>query len=149
MVRAGRAGRPAKTAFKVEYLRNEPLTPTERKFFHRLVEAVPEGVVAPQVAMSALVDIPAHMNQGKYKHVNRSQFDTQRVDYVVFDRETAEVVCVIELDDHTHDSARAKEKDRRRDAMLEGVGYTVLRFDARKMPTMGELREHFGDGSVR
>jgi hypothetical protein len=137
-----------KTPFKVEHVATEPLTATEAMFFRRLVDALPEAVVVPQMAMAALVDIADYLKRGKYKryeHTNRAGFAQKRLDYVVLDRATLQVVCVIELDDHTHDGAERKAGDAERDAILEGVGYTVLRFDARKMPTVAELREHFGE----
>lgn len=149
----GRRGKPVsrlpetKPTFKVEHVATEPLTATEAKFFRRLVEALPEAVVVPQMAMSALVDVADHQKRGKharYLNTNRAGFSQKRLDYVVLDRDTLKVVCVIELDDHTHDGVERKAGDDERDAILEGVGYTVLRFDARKMPSAAELREHFG-----
>ena len=135
-----------KPAFKVEHAAKPPLTETEAKFFRRLVEALPETVVVPQMAMSALVDVAEHQKRGKharYLNANRAGFSQKRLDYVLLDRESLEVVCVIELDDHTHDAAARKASDAERDAILTGVGYPVLRFDARRMPTVAELREQF------
>lgn len=137
-----------KTAFRVEHVATAPLTETEAKFFHRLVEALPEAVVVPQMAMSALVDVAEHQKRGKharYLNTNRAGFSQKRLDYVLLDRESLEVVCVIELDDHTHDAAARKTADAERDAILAGVGYPVLRFDARKMPTAAELREQLDE----
>jgi hypothetical protein len=129
--------------FAVEYRRQSLMTPTERKFYLRLCEALPEAVVAPQVAMCALVDVAPRLAQGKYKHVNRAKVAQQRLDFVVIDREVGDVVCVIELDDHTHDSAVRKTADIERDAILEEAGYSVLRFDARRMPSVEDLRNQF------
>lgn len=140
-----RQGKSKSTGFKPSYVRRDAMTETELKFFRRLVEALPEAVVAPQVAMSALVDVPPEQGQGKQGFINRAKFSQQRLDYVVFDRKAGGVVCVIELDDRTHDGATQKAKDAKRDAILEGVGYAVLRFDARQMPTAAQLREHFSE----
>lgn len=146
LVTAGRQKRaPLRQAkakpFELEYLRREPMTPTEMKFFKRLVAALPEAVIAPQVAMSALIDLPAHQNQGKFAHVNRSKFSQQRLDFVVFDGSSGKAIFAIELDDHTHDSDAQKAKDAERDNLLESVGYPVERFDARQMPTAAALRK--------
>lgn len=51
--------------------------------------------------------------------------------------------AIIELDDCSHDSAERQAEDSTRDAMLEEVGIPVHRFDARKMPTVSELRTLF------
>ena len=145
VVAAARGGKSKVAGFKPSYVRRDAMTETELKFFRRLVEALPETVVAPQVAMSALVDVPPEQGQGKQGFINRAKFSQQRLDFVVFDREAGSVVCIIELDDRTHDGAAQKAKDAKRDAILEGVGYAVLRFDARQMPTVAQLREHFGE----
>ena len=115
------------------------MTPTELKFFARLVVALPSTVVAPQVTMSALVDIAEQQKRGKYKHVNMAKISTQRLDFVLFDKANGKVACVIELDDHTHDSVEQRDKDAERDAILTNSGYKVLRFDARRMPVVDEL----------
>jgi hypothetical protein len=120
------------------------MTSTEVLFFQRLTQAVPELVVAPQVAMSALVDLPARQNQGKYGNVNRAAFAQKRLDFVLFDRQTGAVDHVLELDDHTHDSAEATAQDRERDSLLKALGYQVSRFDARKMPSATALRQALG-----
>lgn len=145
VVAAARGGKAKAAGFKPSYVRRDAMTETELKFFRRLVDALPEAVVAPQVAMSALVDVSPGQAQGKQGFINRAKFSQQRLDYVVFDRKVGGVVCVIELDDRTHDGVAQKAKDAQRDAILEGVGYAVLRFDARQMPTAAQLREHFGE----
>lgn len=132
-------GRRSPSGFRVQYLRQPLMTATELKFFKRLIAAVPGLVVAPQVAMSGLVDIAAHQNRGRYRHLNRSAFAQKRVDFILIEPSSGAIVHVIELDDHTHDSAAAKAKDRERDSILAQCGYSVLRFDARAMPSEPEL----------
>lgn len=137
------AAKPSKE-FQVRYIRREVMSPTEVKFFARLSAAAPHLLVAPQVALSALVDIADHQKRGKYQHTNRAKIAQQRLDFVLMSKETGKVVCVVELDDHTHDNERQRAKDLERDAILTGTGYKVLRFDARKMPQTSELAKTLG-----
>jgi len=135
-----------KAEFKVDLVATSPLTDTEAIFFRRLMEAVPEAIVVPQMAMAALVDLAPNMKRGRYLRyldTNRSGFSQKRIDFVLLDRGTLEVVCVIELDDYSHDALDRKEDDAKRDSLLEGLGYTVMRFDCRNMPSVFELRETF------
>lgn len=128
----------------IPFIRRPLMTPTEFKFFHILNEAFPECMVCPQVALAAVVDIPAHFNKGKFKYVNRAPFASKFADFTVLDPMSGEVYAIIELDDYTHDSAEKKAEDAERDAMLEEVGIPVHRFDARRMPTVPQVQAHFG-----
>ena len=108
-----------------------------------LVEALPKGHIVPQMAMSALVDIAEHQKRGlrgRQLGIRRSAFSQKRLDFVVLDAGDYSVVAVIELDDHTHDSKARKAEDAARDAILESVGYPVVRFDARRMPSVALVR---------
>jgi hypothetical protein len=127
----------------IPFLRKDLMTPTELIFFNRLRHAFPDMHVCPQVALAAVVDIPAHFNNNEYKHVNRAPFAAKYADFAIIDPETGDVHAIIELDDHTHDSAERQAEDAVRDAMLEEVGIPVHRFDARKMPSSAALAAWF------
>jgi len=129
-----------KMARVIPFIRKPLLTPTELEFFKRLRQAFPEVAICPQVALAAVVDIPARYNQGKFKHVNRAAFAAKFADFAVVDPDTGEVHAIIELDDYSHDGAERQAEDAARDAMLEDVGIPVHRFDARKMPDVAALR---------
>ena len=146
--------------FAQEYCARPVLAPTEARMFRVLCEALPEAVVAPQVALSALVDtrkdaaqpIPSQngwarlarkalsTKSGATAHRRRAFISQKRLDFVLIDRLDGSVLGVVELDDHTHDGGRARRADRQRDALLEACGYPVVRFDARKMPTAAQAR---------
>lgn len=139
-----KGGWGSRAASKTNLIAISPFSDTEAKFFRRLVEALPEALVVPQMAMSALIDVAPRKKGAPRENANirRSSFSQKRLDFVVLDRESLEVACVIELDDHTHDTRARRLADAKRDALLEGVGYTVLRFDCRNMPTASQLRQH-------
>jgi hypothetical protein len=109
------------------------MTDNEEEFFGRLVVALPDHYIFPQVAMSALLD--AASSDKKEAHSDRMSIAQQRVDYVVCTRR-CEVVAVVELDDKTHSRA----KDELRDARLEQAGIRTVRFQARNKPKVEAIR---------
>jgi hypothetical protein len=127
----------------IPFVRKNLLTPTELIFFKRLQAAFPDVLICPQLALAAVVDIPAKFNQGQYKHVNRAGFAAKFADFAIVDPDSGEVLAIIELDDHTHDGPARQAEDAARDAMLAQVGIEVYRFDARKMPQVAELQAWF------
>ena len=114
------------------YRRRKLMTDNESEFFGRLVLALPDHDVFPQVAMSALIEAASRNRQQAYGDYLR--IAQQRVDYVVCSR-AGEVVAVVELDDQTHVQA----KDRQRDARLEQAGIRTVRFQSRRKPGPAEI----------
>ena len=135
----------ASSAPNIPFIRKDLMTASELAFFKRLRTAFPDVQVCPQVALAAIVDIPAKYNNNKFKHVNRAPFAAKYADFAIVDLDTGAVYAIIELDDHTHDSPERKQEDADRDAMLEEVGIPVHRFDARNMPSVKEIQDWFDE----
>lgn len=115
------------------YRRRKLMTDNEQEFFGRLVVALPDHYVFPQLAMSALIE--AASSEKKTAHSDRLKIAQQRADYVVCDKQ-CEVVAVVELDDKTHSRA----KDALRDSRLEQAGIRTVRFQSRSKPAVAALR---------
>jgi hypothetical protein len=109
------------------------MTDNEAEFFGRLVAALPDYYIFPQVAMSALIEAAA--SNKKAAHSDRLRIAQQRVDYVVCDM-NCKVVAVVELDDRTH----SVSKDQVRDARLLQGGIRTIRFQSKNKPSVGTLR---------
>jgi len=109
------------------------MTDNELEFFGRLVAALPEHYIFPQVAMSALLE--AASSDKKAAHSDRLRIAQQRIDYVVCNKR-CEVIVVVELDDRTHSRA----KDKVRDGRLEQASIRTVRFQARQKPTADAIR---------
>lgn len=110
------------------------MTENEREFFARLVAALPEHYVFPQVGMGALI-APASSDR-KVAHADRLRVAQQRVDFVICDR-SCKVALVIELDDRTHQAG----KDQRRDERLQQGGVRTVRFQSKDKPGAQAIRE--------
>jgi hypothetical protein len=117
------------------------MTGNEREFFGRLVAALPEHHVFPQVAMSALMDTKVGLVAGARRGA-RNRFSQKVIDYVVADRASLQVVALVELDDRTHDPKR----DAARDKLTRSVGLRTVRFSAKNRPDVREIRLHVLQG---
>lgn len=115
------------------YKRRKLMTANEMEFFGRLLVALPDHFVFPQVAMSAIIE--ASSSDQKKAHSDRLRIAQQRVDYLVADSD-GEIVVVVELDDKTHSA----EKDRVRDQRLLQAGIKTVRFQSRNKPTPDAIR---------
>jgi len=115
------------------YQARELMTENEAEFFGRLVVALPDHYIFPQVAMTALIE--AASRDKKQAHADRLRIAQQRADYVVCDRR-CNVVAVVELDDRTH----SRSKDKIRDARLQQAGIRTVRFESKAKPSAHALR---------
>ena len=80
--------------------------------------------VCPQVSMGAFLEVKKHI-QGKDRLSARNRYDRKVCDFAIIDA-SARVLCVIELDDWSHDNKQ--DKDQKRDAMLHAAGVPTIRF---------------------
>lgn len=110
------------------------LTPNEKEFFGRLREALPKHVVLAQVSMGAiLAPNMSERNRQEFFRI-RGKFAQKIIDYVVLDQQF-NIVCIIELDDRSHD----KKKDKVRDAMLKEAGYATIRYESKEKPSTRKI----------
>jgi hypothetical protein len=136
-------GRVGKKDRAGTYKAGRLMTENERAFFARLVVALPDHYIFPQVAMGALI-VPASTNKS-IAHADRLRVAQQRVDFVVCDR-ACNVTVVIELDDRTHQAG----KDQRRDERLNQAAIRTVRFQSKNKPDVQAIREAvLGPASVR
>ncbi|MES2898669.1 MAG: DUF2726 domain-containing protein [Pseudomonadota bacterium] len=115
------------------YRRRKLMTDNELEFFGRLVSALPDHYIFPQVAMSALLE--AASSDKRKSHSDRLRIAQQRADYIVCTK-GCDMVAVIELDDRTHSTTR----DQVRDSRLEQAGIRTVRFQSRSKPTADAIR---------
>lgn len=117
---------PSNTTEKREYYSKPVITRFETKMFQRLKQAFPDHHILAQVAFSSLITsdyLPT-----------RNKFNRKVTDFVILNNHL-DVICIIELDDPSHQGK--KDEDERRDQMLHEAGYVVLRYTS--IPTVKQL----------
>lgn len=131
-----RAGMPTSTP---ELERKMLLTTPELRFWAVLRAALPSHLIAPQVAMGALLK-PRAERYSKGFLSTRALFAQKIVDFAVIDPASGAVLAIVELDDASHDHGR----DAARDAMLAQGNYAVIRFANRPWPTHDDVCGRMG-----
>lgn len=120
------------TEKEYKYKAKSLMSDNEFEFFNRLVKALPEYYVFPQVSMGAILYAEKNSKQG-----TRGTFAQKRVDYIIYKNQS--IVAIIELDDKTH----IKVNDEKRDNMLHQAGYKTIRFESKNKPSIEEIRKLF------
>jgi hypothetical protein len=120
---------------KAQYKPKNLLTDNELEFFWRLTRALPEVFIFPQVAMSALIDPTA--TQGTKAFMSSfGRISQKRVDYALYDT-GMKLLCVVELDDKTHQAS----KDEARDRLLKSAGIRTIRWNSKNKPQASEIQD--------
>ena len=86
--------------------------------------------------MGAILDPAVPSSDRKAFMRIRGQFSQKIIDFVAQDRQSGEIVAIIELDDRTHKA----EMDNKRDAMLKSAGYRTIRWESKNKPTLAVIR---------
>ena len=107
---------------KADFLAKDLMTKRERKAIDVIERLHPNARVHAQVAMGAILKVHGGADKKK-RHSLRNKFSQKIVDFVLEERETGQILALIELDDRTHNT----EKDRVRDAMTASAGYETIR----------------------
>jgi len=114
------------------------MTDNELEFFHRIRRAAPNLFIFPQVALSALLQPTSKDPKARFSLFKK--IAQKRVDYAVYD-ESMEIVCIVELDDKTHDA----KKDAERDLLINSASVQTIRWNSRKKPSEEEIKKTFDD----
>jgi hypothetical protein len=112
-----------------------PVSPVEQQLFRRLRDAFPQCIVLSQVAISQLVSVlPGSGRRAAFNRISRLV-----ADFVLCTADFS-VIGIIELDDSSHAAAHRQNADRNKSESLTAAGYTLVRFQASRLPTVAELQ---------
>ena len=115
-----------------KFRRKSVLTGSERTFFYKLRNALPECAISTQMAPSALIE---PIGIGKLRKAAMACFDGKRVGYAIFD-DDMQIMAVVELNYRSRPSRREKATD----ACFKSAGIRVIRFDVRRLPSETTIR---------
>jgi len=116
------------------------MSESEIRFFRVLQMAAPNDLVFPQVGMSAVVR-PSYAGADRRFLPAFRSISQKRIDFVVCNRDSLEVRCLVELDDRSHDARR----DELRDAITAKAGYRTVRVRTARRYDVDGLRRRVMD----
>lgn len=116
-------------------VRKRPLmTAPERRVCAMIERAMPGTRVHSQVSMGALMNPANGLSKSEW-WTTFNKFSSKRVDFVVEDPATGNVIVLIELDDRSHN--RRNDKDR--DALTRHAGYLTVRLPAGERHSLASI----------
>lgn len=131
-------------ADKLPYEQRKPLTATEAVLYYRLVKALPECIILPQVQLSRFIKIknsPWYKRAGK-SYALQNRIAQQSVDYLVCLKDFT-IVAAVELDDKSHSNPKVKQLDQKKDESLRAAKVELIRWNAEALPTLENIRKKF------
>jgi hypothetical protein len=119
-----------------------PLEPTptilsepEQVLYRRLVEALPECLVLPQVQL-----VRALRFKGSRRDIAVwNRISQLSIDFLIVRPDTS-IITAIELDDSSHFRADRQDADARKSHALESAGVPLIRWRVGKMPDVASIR---------
>jgi Protein of unknown function (DUF2726)/Topoisomerase DNA binding C4 zinc finger len=123
------------------YTKNQFLfSPAEHSFLGVLEQAVgPEYRVFGKVRVADLIDIKKGLNRtDRQKALNRVL--SKHFDFVLCAKDDLSVVCVIELDDQSHQTVRRRDRDAFLVGLCEAVSLPLIQIPARHAYSVPEVR---------
>ena len=124
------------------YERRGPLfSPAELHFFMTLERVVDNRArIYAKVRLADLVAVREGTSRRRFWQAFNA-VACKHVDYVLCDREAHQVLCVIELDDRSHEHGDRKARDDFVDAVMHSAGIPIFHFPARTWYKAAEVRE--------
>lgn len=125
--------------FKVEvlkyrnfiYRRDYVTTPAESQFYNRLLEFIGwrDILVFTKVRVEDIIGFNPIRKWFRPWSIS-SRLDRSHIDFVCVRKSDLRVMCAIELDDPTHNSVVARERDEVKNFLFQLVGIPLFRFDS-------------------
>ena len=132
-----RKARKSTTKVASSFTAKRVLSAPEAILYHRLCEAAPSAIVLTQVSLHRILAV-ATGGQAAFNSIAQ-----KAVDFVVC-RPDFSVVCVIELDDSSHDSRR----DNARDGILNSARIETVRFNVKNLPSVSQICMQLDSGQA-
>ncbi|MFN3652643.1 MAG: DUF2726 domain-containing protein [Armatimonadota bacterium] len=117
------------TTLDVYRVRDDFLSRAEASFFHVLRLVVADRfVICPKVRLADLFFVTRpHENRGAANRIA-----SKHVDFVLLDPASLKPVAALELDDSSHQKARAAERDEFKDQVFASAGLPLIRVPAQR-----------------
>lgn len=139
--------KPSKSSHSIEegsyVLNTNLLSNAELSFYHSLNMALPDEVsVFSKVRIADIVSpkkgIDRKLWSSLFLRISQKHFD-----FVLCDAKTMFILGVVELDDKSHNTKKAKERDKLINDVCNSAGLTIYRFKASSSYVIEDLRKAF------
>lgn len=113
----------------------------ELRFLHSLEKALGErGRVYAKVRLADVIRVRSGL-RGRYFFQAFNAIACKHVDYVICDPLSHRILCVVELDDRSHDRPERRARDAFVDRALAAAGVPILHVPVRRRYVIRDLRE--------
>ena len=131
-----------KNAVAAPYEKRGPLlTEAEQFFYKHLVQAAPEGsILFSKVRMADVLKVQKGINKSD-RQTAFNKISSKHFDFVLCHSSSFEVQAVIELDDKSHNSSKAKSKDAFIDTACSSASIPIIRIKASSTYEVSMLRD--------
>lgn len=131
-------------AENLSYEHCKPLTATEAVFYYRLIKALPDHIILPQVQLCRFIKIKnaATFKRSGQSYALQNRIAQQSVDYLVCLKDFT-IVAAVELDDKSHSNSKVKQLDQKKEESLKAAGVSLVRWHAEQMPSVEDIYKRF------
>lgn len=118
------------------------LTPTELAFFNTLLPVINgQWHIFTKVRLEDIIKVKKGVER-KVAYGFRSRIKSRHIDFVLCEKDTLEILMCIELDDRSHQTAKAQKADQFKNQALKDADLTLTRIPARASYSEAYLRGH-------
>lgn len=130
-----------RNTFKHFYSRESVLSAAENKFMACLQAAIQDGVtVIPKIRVEDVIGVKRKGREyGDYQS-DRGKIKSRHFDFVLVNR-GYKPIAVIELDDASHNTAKAEAADAFKNALCQHANLPIYRFPAHPTPSSTQIEE--------
>lgn len=115
------------------------ITDAERSFFGVLKIFLDDRyIICPKVRLSDALFVRKGISD-KLRQSVQNRINSKHLDFLLLDPKTMRPVCAIELDDSSHRSSSAQDRDKVKNKALKDAGLNIIRLPARSTYTMKEI----------
>ena len=110
------------------YIKREFMTNAEKQLYHFMRENLylkEKITIFSKVRLGDIMDVDTRLVKPNDKAFYN--IACKHVDFLIVDKYTLDIICVVELDDYTHDNDKAKERDAFVYHALQEVGIELVR----------------------
>ena len=117
-------------------------SPAERSFLGVLENSIPEGTrIFGKVRVADVLTPSSSANKSQWQTAF-NKISAKHFDYVLCDSRTLKTIAVIELDDKSHNSNKAKVRDEFISEICQGAKLPIIRFTAKPSYTVDQVKKN-------